>query len=67
MSECTNESLDYAILNENYKPSEEEIQQLAQNVWNYRKAYKIIMEYWHCLPDEVQVYVDKQLKEEAGL
>ena len=67
MSECTNESLEYAILNDKYKPTKEEIKQLAQELWNFKKAYNILMEYWDCLPDEVQVYVDKQLKDDAGL
>jgi len=42
MSECTNESLEYAILNDNYKPTEEEIKELAQELWDLKhKSHRI--------------------------
>ena len=36
MSFTTNETLEYAILNDDYKPIDEEIKQLAQELWDLK-------------------------------
>lgn len=37
MSNTTNETMDYAILNDGYKPTEQEVQDLAREVWGLRQ------------------------------
>jgi len=36
MSMCTNESLEYCILNDNYRPTDKEIKELAQELWDIK-------------------------------
>lgn len=41
MSTCTNETLEYAILNDSYKPTDEEIKELAYELWEIKHGTRL--------------------------
>lgn len=37
-------------------------EEIKKELEKYKKAYFLLMEYWHCLNDDEQVYLNKKLK-----
>ena len=40
MSECTNETLEYCILNDRYKPTDKEVQEMAKDLLDLKLKEK---------------------------